>query len=195
MIFGNRRREAYGFTLVELIVVVAIVGIILAIAVPYFGIVARRSRVYSEALEVYAPMLKARLEAVKRGNNVYVEISTNVSKSSYRAATVFVDSGGTPGSYDATDTLIGTYPMAPSSSATLSIDDPNTPSPTSSPSTVEYIFTPLASMSAASTAKSVYVSDTKGNVMQITVPSATTGKPAMTKLIGSTYVAQPWQWY
>jgi len=191
----NHGRVARGFTIVELIVVVAIAGMILAIAVPYFGIVTRRSRVYSEALEVYAPMLKARLEAVKRGNNVYVEISTNVSKASYRTATVFVDSGGTPGSYDATDTLIGTYPMAPSSDTTLSIDDPNKPSPTSLPSTVEYIFNPLASMSGTSTSKSVYVSDAKGNIVQITVPSATTGKPAMTKLVGSTYVAPPWQWY
>jgi hypothetical protein len=157
--------------------------------------VARRSRVYSEALQVYAPMLKARLEAVKRGNNVYVEISTNVSKSSYRSATVFVDSGGTPGSYDATDTLIGTFPMAPSADATLLIDDANKPSPVASSTTVEYIFTPLASMSAASTTKSVYVSDVKGNIVQISVPSATTGKPAMTKLVGSTYVAPPWKWY
>jgi hypothetical protein len=152
--------------------------------------------VYSEALEVYAPMLKARLEAVKRGNNVYVEISTNVTKASYRAATVFVDAtGGTVGSYDTGDTLIGTYPMAPSSQSALSIDDANKPSPVSSASTVEYIFTPLGTMSAASTAKSIYVSDTSGNVIQIAVPAATTGKPAMTKLAGSTYVAPPWKWY
>jgi hypothetical protein len=75
------------------------------------------------------------------------------------------------------------------------IDDANKVSPASSSTTVEFIFTPLGSMSAASTSKSVYVSDAKGNVLQVSVPSGTTGKPAMTKLQGSTYVSQPWKWY
>lgn len=174
---------------------VAIVGMVLVIALPFFGVVARRSRVYAEAMQVYAPMLKARLQAVKRGNNVFVEISTDPSKASYRTPTIFVDSGSTPNEYDTTDTLIGAFPTAPSSQTTIAIDDANKASPASSSTTVEYIFTPLGSMSAASTTKSVYVSDVKGNVVQISVPSGTTGKPAMTKLLGSAYVAPPWKWY
>ena len=181
--------------MIELIVVIAIIGIVLAIAIPYFGIVMRHGRVYSEVIQVYAPMRKARLEAVKRGNNVYVEISTDPSKASYRSPTVFVDSGSTVGSYDTSDTLIGTYPMGTSLNETLLIDDENKTAPVASSTTVEYIFTPLGTMSATSTDKSVYVSDVSGNSVQVSVPSATTGKPSMTKLVNGSYVAPPWKWY
>jgi len=89
--FRSYRSDQKGFTTVETIVVVAIIGIVLAITIPYFGSAMRRSRLTSEARQIYMPLLKARLEAIKRGNNVNVEISTDSSKTSYRTALVFID--------------------------------------------------------------------------------------------------------
>ena len=194
-----RKLGRQGFTIVELIVVIAIVGMVLAIAIPYFGAAMRRSRVTAEARQILVPLLKARLEAIKRGNNVLVEISTNSIKTSYRQALVFVDtsnSGANLNVYDAGDTLMGTFPMAPSSESTLRLDSVNAPSPSSASATIDFIFTPFGSMDAATTSKAVYVSDAKNNVIQISVPSTSNGKPALTKqLSGSNYVAQPWTWY
>jgi len=185
--------------MVELIVVIAIIGLMLAIAIPYFGAVMRRSRVTAEARQILMPLLKARLEAIKRGNNVLVEISTNSIKTSYRQALVFVDTsnaGANLNVYDAGDTLIGTFPMAPSSESTLRLDAVNAPSPSTTSTTIDFIFTPFGSMDAATTSKAAYVSDAKNNVIQISVPSTSNGKPAMTKqLSASNYVAQPWTWY
>jgi prepilin-type N-terminal cleavage/methylation domain-containing protein len=188
-----------GFTFIELIVVMAIIGMVFAIVIPYFGVVIRRGRVTSEARQVLVPLLKARLESIKRGNNVLVEISTDSSKTSYQTALVFVDtssSGANKNVYDAGDTLIGTFPVAPSSDATLRLDDANVASPSTANATIDFIFTPFGSMDAATTSKAAYVSDRKNNVLQVSVPSATNGKPALTKQTsGTTYVAQPWTWY
>ena len=193
------RSAEEGFTFIELIVVIALVGIVFAIAVPYFGAVMRRGRVTAEARQILVPLLKARLEAIKRGNNVLVEISTDSSKTSYQTALVFVDtsnSGANKNVYDGGDTLIATFPVAPSSDTTLELDALNAASPSTASTTIDFIFTPFGSMDAATTTKAAYVSDLRNNVLQVSVPSTTNGKPALTKqLSGTTYVAQPWTWY
>lgn len=200
-------RNERGFTLPEAVVVVAIIGMMLVLALPYFAQTMRRSRLTSEARQIFMPLLKARLEAIKRGNNVNVEISTDSSKASYRTAIVYVDgtTGGTAGAYDppsggppptSPDTLIATFPMAPSSEPTLGIDGANAASPSTAAQTIEFIFTPLGTLDTAnSTTDSVYVSDSKGNVLQVAVPSGSNAKATMTKRVtGTTYEAQPWHW-
>jgi len=185
--------------MVELIVVIAIIGMVLAIAIPYFGGAMRRARLTSEARQIFMPLMKARLEAIKRGNNINVEISTDSSKTSYRTALVFIDStSGSVGSYNALapDTLIATFPMAPNADPTLRIDVSNAPSPSVAATTIDFIFTPLGTLAAASTSKSAYISDGKGNLLQVAVPSSSNAKPTLTKqLVGSNYVGQPWTWY
>ena len=185
--------------MVELIVVIAIIGMVLAIALPYFGAVMRRARMTAEARQIFMPLLKARLESIKRGNNVYVEISTDPSgspqKLSYRQAVVYLDLNSN-GNYDTTDTLIAAFPLAPSGDPTLRIDDANKASPSTAAQTIDYIFTPLGTLAAASTTKSTYISDGKGNVLQVAVPSTSNAKATMTKqLTGTNYVGQPWKWY
>lgn len=199
MLYDNRlrRTEGDGFSLTEMIVVIAIIGIITAIAVPFMGGVMRRSRVEAASRQIYMPLLRARLEAIKRGSNVLVEYSTSSSKASYQSALVYSDSTtGTANAYDSTDTTIAKFPTAPSSDCTILIDDADKASPGTTAQTIEFVFTPFGSMdSANSTSKSIYVKDASGNVVQIRVPTSTSGKAAMTKLLASSYVTAPWKWY
>lgn len=61
-----------GFSLVELMVAVAIVGIFAAIAVPNFASVLHRSSVNRAANELYDLLQYSRAEAVTRGNKVII---------------------------------------------------------------------------------------------------------------------------
>lgn len=69
---GGRQR---GFTVTELMVVVAIVGIIAAIAAPDMMEMVRRQRVKTAAFDVFAGLTMARSEAIKR--NITVQVKPN----------------------------------------------------------------------------------------------------------------------
>ena len=61
-----------GFTVTELMVVVAIVGIVAAIAAPDMMEMVRRQRVKTAAFDVFAGLTMARSEAIKRNITVQV---------------------------------------------------------------------------------------------------------------------------
>lgn len=61
-----------GFSLIELMIVVAIIGVTLAIGVPSFNSLTLNSRLNTQANTVLSSMLLARSEAIKRGYNVRV---------------------------------------------------------------------------------------------------------------------------
>lgn len=73
---GNSR----GFTLIELIVVVVIVGIFAAIAMPSFSSMLHRSSVRAAADEFYDLLQYARAEAVTRGTIVNINAAVNTTQ-------------------------------------------------------------------------------------------------------------------
>lgn len=65
-VFGHAR----GFTLLELIVAVAVMGILAVLAVPAFQYVAANTKIKSATSNLHLALLKARSEAVKRDTTV-----------------------------------------------------------------------------------------------------------------------------
>ena len=103
-----------GFTLVELLVVLAITGILLAIVVPSYAFFVNTNRLAAVTNGLVSAIQLARSEAVKRGTRVTVCKSGNamdatpscdVEAAWQHGWLVFVD-GGTPGTIDAGDTLL-----------------------------------------------------------------------------------------
>jgi type IV fimbrial biogenesis protein FimT len=68
----QRRRRASGFTITEMMIVVAILGILAAIAAPHMGTMVRTQRIKTAAFDVFSSMSYARSEAIKRNTTVSV---------------------------------------------------------------------------------------------------------------------------
>lgn len=63
-------RKQRGFTLAEVLVVVAVVGILAAIAAPNLSDMVRRQRLKTAAFDVFSSLNLARSEAIKRNRQV-----------------------------------------------------------------------------------------------------------------------------
>ncbi len=76
----DRRRPERGFTLVETLIVFSLSGLVALIAVPVAGKLIRHSRDLGAFASVRQVLAAARLQAVKRGANVVVQISLTPEK-------------------------------------------------------------------------------------------------------------------
>jgi len=85
-------RNSHGFTTIELIMVIAIMGVLMAIAIPNFSQWIANYRLKAATREIYSNFQKARIEAIKTNSNIVV--SFNLGAGTYQ---VFVDNGGTTG--------------------------------------------------------------------------------------------------
>lgn len=69
-VHSSRRHQ--GFTLIEALVVIVMVGVLLALAAPSFVTFTSSQKVKTASFDLYAAMLFARSEAIKRRQNVTV---------------------------------------------------------------------------------------------------------------------------
>lgn len=70
-------RPASGFTLLEMMIVIAIIGIVAAVGLPSFRYLTSSTKVKSASTELYLGLIRARNEAVKR--NRLVSVSKNAA--------------------------------------------------------------------------------------------------------------------
>lgn len=98
----DARISKRGFTLIELMVTVAVLAIMAAIAIPNFQTFLMNSRMASQANDVITAFNLARSEAVKRAANVTVCASSNSTSTnpsctgSWQQGWIVRDAGGTP---------------------------------------------------------------------------------------------------
>ena len=65
-----------GFSAVELLIVLVILGLLAAVSIPWFGKLRRRAELRSAAMEIGTTLVAARMKAVKRNVNVSVVVNT-----------------------------------------------------------------------------------------------------------------------
>lgn len=95
-----------GFTLVEVIVVTAMIGLVILIAIPNVNEFLQNSTTRSVARELYNQFQRAKLEAAKRNQNVAIVITTT-GTDQYQ---LYVDTDA-DGTLDADEAIISTTVM------------------------------------------------------------------------------------
>jgi prepilin-type N-terminal cleavage/methylation domain-containing protein len=195
-----RASSARGFSLLEALVVVALVGIASLFAASNFRIFARRARLEAIAREINVQVVAARAQAIKRGDDTGVEISVATAPAT---CWKFVDlnhsgtrDGGDLVSPSVRCLTCGSFqPATPRTGIVVKIDDPNAVAPSSTTTVHTIVFTGFGSINAAGAAKSVYIQDSFGNLLQISTPNPVSGRVEMTKLSAGAFIPRPWTWY
>jgi type IV fimbrial biogenesis protein FimT len=73
------KRRLQGFSLIELMVTVAIASVLLAVAAPSFSIWLQNTRIRNTAQDIFAGVERAKAEAVKRNTQVRFQLTNNLS--------------------------------------------------------------------------------------------------------------------
>lgn len=88
-----RATHSAGFTIIELMIVVAIVGVMVALAAPSLGDLVVRTRLKTAASDLHGSFILARSEAIKR--NAVVQVVANNSANWALGWSVVEPAGGT----------------------------------------------------------------------------------------------------
>lgn len=102
-------RKHTGFTLIELMVVLAIGAILLSLAVPSFRSTIQNNRISTQANELVSTLQLARGEAIKRGLRITVCVSTDQATctgANWASGWIAFADVNANGSVDAGDTLL-----------------------------------------------------------------------------------------
>ncbi len=89
----NNKKLSKGFTLIELMIVIAIAAILMTLAVPSMSLMINNSKVTSATNEFIGSLNLARSEALKRSNNVSICKSNAAFTACDTSATTFTSNG------------------------------------------------------------------------------------------------------
>jgi prepilin-type N-terminal cleavage/methylation domain-containing protein len=118
------KKQQHGFTIIELLIVVAIVGILAAIGGPMFGDLSKNNRLIAQTNNVVLAMNYSRNAAVSRGHNIVIQSSLSGSNNWSRGWQVRLDVNSDGDYTDVEDIVIRTFDATKSS--TLTLNDYNT---------------------------------------------------------------------
>jgi type IV fimbrial biogenesis protein FimT len=127
----SRTDAEAGFTLMELLVVIVIVGIMASLAAPSFSSFIANSRISSATNDLIADLIQARSTASTNGHHVVICPSTNGTSCSTTVSDwaigriVFIDNNAN-GTYDTSDTLLKHATGLPSNLTVTMTNFPNT---------------------------------------------------------------------
>ncbi|MES2353349.1 MAG: GspH/FimT family pseudopilin [Pseudomonadota bacterium] len=104
------KKTLSGFTLIELIVVIAILGVIMSIAIPFYKDMINPARIVSEINLMTGSLQYARAQAIKEGQPVTVCISTNGTScgtgTSWKNGWIIFSDPNANAAVDAADTIL-----------------------------------------------------------------------------------------
>lgn len=169
------RRAGRGFTLIEALVVLALIGIAMLIGAPVLMNMLRRSRVESVVLDVASQVRAARLQSVKESVQFYVQ--ADLAK---KRVVTFRESGVGAG-FDANDEQVREIVLP---SIGLTFGGPGAPDPDGTqatpglPTDRHITFKPDGSTDVAG---GIRFDDTRGNYLEVGIRPMATGRVQIRK--------------
>lgn len=161
------RKTNRAFTLVELIVVLAIVGIVFGMSFPFFARFAKGSKLTNAATNISTVLRTARSYAISKRKNYLVIINDQATSSLYYAVKIYQDVDGT----------IDRWHKLPQGIVVdrenTNFDSQSVPFPDDSSSTASKPVVEFKPTGGATENGSIYIKDSEDNYKKITVINVT----------------------